>query len=81
MITRGFNKAVNQLEIFDDDGKHFFSYGRRICTIVGDRTILYEPYWNFYSATTNKYLLDFLNEYSIKDIREKVRDGEYEVKE
>tara|TARA_B100001113_G_scaffold341442_1_gene326591 strand:- start:524 stop:769 length:246 start_codon:yes stop_codon:yes gene_type:complete len=81
MITRAGNTANNQVEVYDDEGKHFFSYGSRVATIDGDRTILYEPYWNFYSATTNKYLLDFLSEYSIKDIREKVRDGEYEVKE
>jgi len=79
MITRAGNKAKNQVEIFDDEGKHFFSYGRKIATIDGVRTILYEPYWNFYSATTNRYLLDFLNEYSIKDVRDNVRDGTYEV--
>jgi len=81
MITRGGNQAKNQLEIFDDEGKHFYSYGRQISTIVGDRTILYEPYWNNFSATTNRYLLDFLNEYSIKDVRQKVAEGVYEVKE
>ena len=81
MLTRGLNRALNQLEIFDDEGKHFFSYGRKIATIDGDRTILYEPYWNFYSATTNRYLLDFLSEWSIKDVRQKVKEGIYEVKE
>ena len=81
MITRAGNTAKNQVEVYDDEGKHFFSYGSRVATIDGDRTILYEPYWNFYSATTNKYLLDFLNEHSIKDIRDNVRDGIYEVEE
>ena len=81
MLTRGRNKAVNQLELFDKTGKHFYSYGSKIATIDGDRTILYEPYWNFYSATTNRYLLDFLGEWSIKDVRQKVKEGIYEVKQ
>ena len=81
MLTRGHNKALNQLELFDENGKHFYSYGSKIATIDGDRTILYEPYWNFYSATTNRYLLDFLGEWSIRDVRQKVKEGTYEVKE
>ena len=80
MLTNGGNYAANQIELFDDEGKHFFSYGTRIATIDGDRTILYNPYWDFYTATTNRYLLNFLNEYSIKDVRQKVREGIYEVK-
>ena len=81
MITRAGNTAKNQVEVYDEEGKHFFSYGSRVATIDGVRTILYEPYWNNFSATTNRYLLDFLNEHSIKDIRDNVRDGTYEVKE
>jgi len=45
----------------------------------GNQITLFEPYWNMYSATTNKYLLRFLGEMSIKDVRAKVASGEYIV--
>lgn len=79
MRTNAGNAAKNQFEVFDDEGKHFLSYNSKIATIKGDRVLLYEPYWNFYSVTTNGYLLKFLREDSIKDIRAKVESGEYEV--
>ena len=79
MRTNAGNDAKNQFEVYDDEGKHFLSYNSKIATIKGDRVLLYEPYWNFYSATTNAYLLKFLREDSIKDIRAKVEAGEYEV--
>lgn len=79
MITKGGNPAKNQFEIYDENGKHFQSYGVKVATIKGDNVILYEPYWDMYSQTTNFYLLQFLNEVSIIDIREKVVGGEYSV--
>ncbi len=79
MITKGGNHAKNQFEVYDDEGKHFLSYNSKIATIKSDEVILYEPYWNMYSQTTNYYLLQFLNESSIQDIREKVAGGEFNV--
>lgn len=79
MLTKSGNKAMNQFEVFDERGKHFLSYGVEVATINGDETTLYAPYWDMYSATTNYYLLQFLNEPSIKDIRQKVNDGLYQT--
>tara|TARA_R100000742_G_C4270220_1_gene88884 strand:+ start:131 stop:373 length:243 start_codon:yes stop_codon:yes gene_type:complete len=79
MITKGGNQAKNQFEVFDDEGKHFISYNSKIATIKGDKITLYNPYWDMFSQTTNFYLLQFLNEPSIQDIREKVVGGEYIV--
>lgn len=79
MRTKGGNDAKNQFEVFDDEGKHFLSYNSKIATIKGDEVVLYEPYWNMYSQTTNYYLLQFLNESSIRDVREKVVGGEFSV--
>lgn len=79
MITKGGNQAKNQFEIYDEQGKHFYSYNSRVATIKGDSVLLFSPYWDMYSQTTNFYLLQFLNESSIRDIREKVVGGEYIV--
>ena len=80
MRTRGGNAAANQFIIYENGERHFQSYSSRIATIDTEgKVILYDPYWDMYSATTNNYLLQFLNEYSIKDIREKVKTGEYSV--
>lgn len=83
--TKGGNQANNQTQVFDTDGIHFYSYGSKVATIrnhVADlvkEVTLYEPYWNMYSQTTNYYLLQFLDEGSIKDIRKKVNSGDYIV--
>jgi hypothetical protein len=79
MITKGGNPAKNQIEVYDEEGKHFYSYNSKIATIKGDEVTLYNPYWDMFSQTTNYYLLQFLNEPSIQDIREKVVGGEYNV--
>ena len=79
MKTKFGNDAKDQFEVFNEEGKHFLSYETKIATIRGDEVILYNPYWDMYSATTNFYLLQFLNETSIRDIREKVAGGEYSV--
>jgi len=71
--------AANQFRIYHGDTIVFQSYNSKICTKIGDRVILHEPYWDMYSATTNKYLLRFLEEDSINTIRAKVKSGEYEV--
>ena len=79
LITKFGNPARDQVRLFNDEGEHFLSYETKIATIRGDEVILYNPYWNMYSSTTNYYLLQFLNETSIRDIREKVAGGEYSV--
>ena len=79
MITKGGNQAKNQFEVFDGEGKHFISYNSKVATINGDEITLYAPYWDMFSQTTNFYLLQFLRENSIQDIREKVEGGEYNV--
>ena len=40
---------------------------------------LAEGYWDFYSATTNKYLNRFLGTSGVAEIRKKVASGEFEV--
>ena len=79
MRTNAGNQAKNQFEVDDNEGKHFLSYNSKIATIKGDTVFLYEPYWNMYSQTTNGYLLKFLREDSIQDIRAKVKSGDYKV--
>ena len=80
MLTKSGNQAMNQFEVFDERGKHFLSYGAKVASINGDEVTLYAPYWNNYSTTTNYYLLQFLREGSIKDIRQKVNDGLYQTR-
>ena len=78
MLTKAGNLAKNQFEVYDDKGRHFLSYGSHIATVTNGGTVkLFNPYWDMYSQTTNFYLLQFLNEPSIVNIREKVEGGEY----
>jgi hypothetical protein len=79
MRTASGGYAANQFRIWTDDGCTFQSYSSRIAKrdFATDRVTLFSPYWDFYSATTNRYLLQFLNEDSIRDIRVKVESGEY----
>jgi len=81
MITKGGNPASNQDLVFHTDGTHFYSYGVKVASkkFGTSHVTLYEPYWNMYSQTTNYYLLQFLDEFSIKDIRKKVNSGDYLV--
>ena len=71
--------ANNQFIISLDDRKVFQSYNSKVAEKKDGQIYLIEPYWNMYSATTNKYLLKFLGESSIKDVRAKVESGEYKV--
>ncbi len=83
MLTKGGNVAKNQRVLETDEGSLFMSYGLPIAIKHTGRrwgtVTLYEPYWNMYSQTTNYYLLQFLNEESIKGIRKKVNSGDYLV--
>jgi len=79
-IPRVKTIAKNQYIISVSSGRKVFqSYNSTIAEKNNDKVFLYEPYWNMYSATTNKYLLRFLGEMSIKDVRAKVASGEYIV--
>lgn len=83
--TKGGNPANNQTQVFDTDGIHFYSYGSKVATIrnhvadIVNEVTLYDPFWDMFSKTTNYYLLQFLDEGSIKDIRKKVNSGRYIV--
>jgi len=78
MRTASGGYAANQFIIWTDEGRTFQSYRSKIATKANDGTVtLFSPYWDFYSATTNRYLLQFLNEDSINDVRVKVKSGEY----
>ena len=78
MRTASGGYAPNQFKIWTGGGVVFQSYRSQIATKCNDGTVtLYGPYWDMYSYTTNRYLLQFLNEDSIKDVREKVKSGEY----
>ena len=80
MRTASGGYAANQFLIWTEGGVIFQSYSSVIATKAYDGTVkLNSPYWDFYSATTNRYLLQFLNESSIKDVRAKVKSGEYLV--
>ena len=72
--------ANNQAIIHAGSGRVIFqSYNSTIAEKNKGQVFLYAPYWNMYSATTNKYLLKFLGESSIKDVRAKAESGEYIV--
>ena len=84
MYTAGGNIAPNQFIIDNDDGSTVFqSYQATVAKKVyhdGETTVyVYSPYWDFYSATTNRYLLEFLREDSVQDVRMLVESGIYEV--
>ena len=79
MRTASGGYAANQFIIWTDDGVIFQSYRSIIAKRQADRITLFEPFWNMYSATTNRYLLQFLNEDSIRDVRAKVERGIYTV--
>ena len=77
-IPRVKTIAKNQYIISVSSGRKVFqSYNSVVAEKNNDKVFLYEPYWDMYSATTNKYLLKFLCESSIKDVRAKVESGEY----
>jgi len=79
MRTASGGYAPNQFKIWTDKGVVFQSYRSKIAERRGGDITLFWPYWDMYSVTTNRYLLQFLNEDSIKDVRAKVKSGEYKV--
>ena len=78
--------VANQYVIHHYDNVYFQSYNTTIaCIDRKNKVYLHDGYWDMYSATTNKYLLEFMRDqydkdiYSITDIRERVGNGEFNV--
>ena len=78
--------VANQYVIYNYDNVYFQSYNTTIAWIDKTNTVyLHDGYWDRYSTTTNKYLLEFMREQydkdisSITDIRERVKNGEFNV--
>jgi len=78
MRTPGGNNARDQWIHSANERVWFTSYGTTIAEITtGNKVILHAPYWDMYSQTTNRYLLQFLGLSSISEVRENVETGEY----
>ena len=75
--TPGGNKAADQLVIHQGEYEIFKSYNSIVAVKAGygEKVYLVNPYWDNYSATTNRYLLQFLDEYSIKDVRASIANN------
>ena len=59
-------KAKNQYIVRYDNLLCFHSYRMTICCIKNNEIFLNKDYWNNYqSKTTNRYLYNFLNEFSV----------------
>lgn len=82
MRSASGNAVANQFVITTHGMKVFQSYNAIVAARIsgiggGAKVVLFDPYWDNYSTTTNRYLLQFLMEDSIKDVRRKVESGEY----
>ena len=82
MISPNGNPVANQFIIHHDCKTYFQSY-RSLIAVLGDwghgDVCLIDGLWDMYSATTNKYLNQFLGTEGIDEIRERVASGEYRV--
>lgn len=78
--SRNGNKVANQFKLFLASGVAFQSYSTMIaCKVYGTNKVYLSEHWE-YSNTTLKYLKDFLGTTaSAKVIRERIKDGVYEV--
>ena len=85
MMSNTGRPIANQFIVYSrctvcgDDATYFQSYNTTIARKEIDNIILQTGYWDNYSATTNKYLNQFLGTSGIAEIRAKVKSGEYEV--
>jgi hypothetical protein len=90
MLSNTGRPIANQFIIYANDATYFQSYNTIIAKTT-DRhfsgwaparlTTLQTGYWNNYSATTNKYLNQFLGTSGIAEIREKVKNEEFKVED
>jgi hypothetical protein len=69
--------GVNQIVVFDNNKKTFFSYGVKIATIENGNVILDAARWD-YSKTTGKYRNQFLGEKKA-ETQKKINRGEYKL--
>ncbi len=83
LSTPGGRPAVAQLVIHQGGYKIFKSYNSIVAIKAygtksegyREKVYLVNPYWDNYSATTNRYLLQFLDEHSIKDVRASIANN------
>ena len=80
MMSNNGNFIPNQFEIYTNGGRYFQSYNSIIAFIDNNgKTFLDEYYWD-YSTTTGKYRNMFLGNWGIDEAREKIKSGEYKLK-
>jgi hypothetical protein len=79
MTSPNGNKVANQFEIYTDKGKYFQSYNSVIAFIDNNGKVFLDEYYWDYSHTTSRYRNMFLNN-GINDVREKIKSGEYKLK-
>tara|TARA_R110002012_G_scaffold113158_1_gene259128 strand:- start:2079 stop:2342 length:264 start_codon:yes stop_codon:yes gene_type:complete len=81
----GNSLKYQEIYYYADGRTAFISYNTKIAEVDSDGEVtLFNPFWDMYSQTTNKYLLRFLDnkQYptnSIKDVRKRVISGDYLV--
>ena len=80
-VPHASSMANNQTIIYSDDWEFFQSYSTTVAIRNTNdyRVYLHASYWDMYSATTNKYLLRFLEVDSIQEVRRLVKENEYTV--
>ena len=71
--------ANNQYKVSVHDYTYFQSYNTIVAWKNSNGVFLRDGYWDMYSATTNKYLNEFLNTNGIAEIRDRVKQGEFIV--
>ena len=74
------NRVANQFEIYDKKGRYFQSYNSIIVFINNKGQVFLDKYYWDYSVTTGKYRNQFLGDYGIEEVREKIASGEYKLK-
>ena len=80
MLSSTGRPVANQFIICAGDAIYFQSYNTIVAkSSYGNHVTLQTGYWDNYSATTNKYLNQFLGTSGIAEIREKVKNEEFKV--
>ena len=74
------NQVPNQFIIWTDEGKYFQSYNSIIAFIDNNGKVFLDEYYWDYSNTTGKYRNMFLGNWGIDEAREKIKSGEYKLK-
>jgi len=74
------NRIANQFEIYDKKGRYFQSYNSIIAFINKKGQVYLDEYYWDYSQTTGKYRNMFLGDWGIEETREKIKSGQYKLK-